>query len=103
VIFQSEWCVGGSNGPTLYAQPNIPYNAALAVGPTNYFLFNETSSAVLLDSGPVQAALGIGSSAPVPVWFNPQNDPTFVSAVAFTATGVAASPNPPTGLTAVVN
>jgi len=75
VIFSLDWCVGGSNGPSFYPMPYI--NAVGGViGPYNYFLQNEAASVVLLDSGP---------TPPAPVWINPQNSPTFVTAVAFTA------------------
>ncbi len=72
VVFQQEWCVGGSGGPTYYAMPYIVGSGS--VGPSNYYFFNESSSVVLLDTGP---------TAPVPVWINPQNSPTFVTGVAF--------------------
>jgi hypothetical protein len=102
VIFETEWCVGGSLGPNLYPQPFIAGNANGA-GPFNYFLFNEASMVVLLDSAPVQAAMNLGSQAPTPTWLNPQHNPTFVSGVAFSTVGASASPNPPTGLTAIVH
>lgn len=94
VIFQLLWENGGSGGPNYYAQPTIPFNSTTNVGPFNYFVFNEAASVVLLDSGPTPLT---------PTWLNPQPNTVFASGVAFSASGVSNAPNPPTGLTAVVN
>ena len=50
------------------------------------------------------ALLNVSGSAPTPQWSNQQNNATVVSGIAFkTTSGTAQAPNPPSGLTAVVN
>lgn len=75
VIFQLLWAVGGSLGPSYYAQPYI--NNVGTVGPFNYFLINEVASVVLLDSGPTPPNL---------TWINDNiANAMFVTGVAFSA------------------
>ena len=92
VAFQAGWVIGGSLGPNFYPTPYINQNGTL--GPFNYFAFDNVAVVALLDTGP---------TVPTPTWINAnQANGMFFSAVAFTASGVSAAPNPPTGLSVVV-
>jgi MYXO-CTERM domain-containing protein len=78
VIFQLGWDVGGSLGPSYYAQPTI-------LRFYNYFSCNQVASVILLDSGP---------TPPTPMWINDNaNYDTFVTGVAFKTVGGSSPPD----------
>jgi hypothetical protein len=78
VIFQLGWDVGGSLGPSYYAQPTI-------LSFYNYFSCNQVASVILLDSGP---------TPPTPMWINDNaNYDTLVTGVAFKTVGGTSPPD----------
>jgi len=85
VIFQSIFVSGGTSSVSFYPLPYID-------GQGHQFFNNEAAQATLLNA----------SSGVAPLWVNQQNSATVVSGVAFKAVGGSSPPNPPTGLTAVV-
>lgn len=88
VIFQTAFIPGGTTGVSYYPIPQ----SSPSLGPQ--FFENQAGFATLLD-----ATTGV-----VPVWGDQQNNQTLVTGVAFKiSSGTATAPNPPTGLTAVVN
>ena len=99
VIFGAFWVNGGGNTPSYYAQPNLGWYCSgtgntMKCNSANYTMFNQGEIGILLNSGP---------TAPSAFWVNPQNTTDLVTGAAFTVTGSSSVPNPPTGLTAVVN
>jgi hypothetical protein len=85
VIFQSIFVPGGTSSENFYPLPYID-------GQGHQFFNNEAAQATLLNT----------ASGAAPLWVDQQNQTTVVSGVAFKAVGGSAPPNPPTGLTAVV-
>ncbi|HKW64966.1 MAG TPA: hypothetical protein VJN89_20590 [Candidatus Acidoferrum sp.] len=90
VVFQSILVFGGTSSLSYF--PNVR-GCRSGCGPQ--FWNGQAAS---------DALLNVSGSAPVPKFANQQNNATIVSGIAFKAgSGTAQAPNPPSGLTAVVN
>jgi hypothetical protein len=90
VVFQSISVYGGTSSVSYF-----PYVRGCRSGCGPQFWNGQAASDVILN---------VSGSAPTPKYANQQNNATVVSGVAFKAgSGSAQAPNPPSGLTAVVN
>lgn len=90
IIFQSIFVSGGTSSISYF-----PFVRGCSSGCGPQFWNGQAAS---------DAILNVSGSAPVPQWANQQNNSTIVSGIAFkVASGTAQAPNPPSGLTAVVN
>ena len=92
-IFQAAFIPGGTTAQTFYDMPPSAPKTA------QEFWLGQAAFVAALD-----APYGAFPSNAQPTWGNQQNNATLATGVAFKlASGTATAPNPPTGLTAVVN
>lgn len=90
VVFQSISVFGGTSSVSYY-----PFVRGCSSGCGPQFWNGQAAS---------NAILNVSGTAPTPQWANQQDNSTVVSGVAFkVGSGTAQAPNPPSGLTTVVN